>query len=325
MKIKHVKIILGALVIVTVSAFIYLYIQNRSLFAHMPVFASGREISDLKLLYTLGNGDRKEQNLKRPIDITVDDMGKAYVLDNADNEIKVYDPNGKFLLSFGKGGEGAKKLLAPAGLTVYNGMILVTEPTVGRIQAFTKNGEFIRTFFTTPPKDKYSPVGIIGAGGAVLFTDVAGHRIVELDSDGKVTSTFGKPGRGDGQFAYPHDIVLDKDNRLFVADSNNGRVQIFDRKGQYIGKFDGTAGGKSKMALPRGMAIDQYNRLLVIDPLSNQIRFFELTGEPIFEYGVLGTDDSQFNFPNAVAVDGKKIFIADRENHRVEVFSASNE
>lgn len=326
MKIKQLNIILGILVMLTVSVFVYFYTENRSLYAQMPVFASDREISSLELLYTFGNGDSKEQNLKQPMDIAVDEMGKAYVLDHADRQVKVYDPNGKFVLSFGKGGEGSGALSAPASLAVQDEMILVAEPSIGKIQAFSKSGEFIRTFFTTPKDERYSPVGMIGVeDGHILFTDVAGHRIVEIDSEGKVISAFGKPGGGDGQFAYPHDIVMDSSQRLYVSDSNNGRIQIFDRKGQYLGKIDGTKGEKGKMSLPRGVTIDPYQRLLVIDALSHQIRFFEGTGESLFDYGELGVEDGQLNFPNGIAVDGKKIFIADRENHRVQVFAANSE
>lgn len=324
MKIKQFIIILGALVVLTTSLFSYLYVQKRPLAAQMPVLASGRDISKLHFVYSFGNGDNKEQNLKKPIDVAVDDQGRAYVLDNTDPQIKVYDPNGKFLFSFGNGNKKPEDLIAPSAVTVNNGLVLVTEPSVGRIQAFSTRGEFVRTFFSSPSDHKYSPVGIIGAeDGHVLFTDVADHRIVELDSAGTVVATFGGPGSEKGQFAYPHDIVMDENKRVYVSDSNNGRIQVFDRKGLYVMTIDGSEGGKQKMSLPRGLTIDTYNRLLVIDPLANQIRFFELTGEPLFEYGMPGEEDGQLNFPNAVAVKGKEIYIADRENHRIQVFNVA--
>lgn len=322
MKIKHLYIILGTLVCLTVSVFIYFFIQNRSIFDQMPVFAASREIKEMNLLYTFGNGDSKENNLRQPLDLAIDSLGKAYVLDNQAQDIKVYDPNGSFLFSFGNSKDQTKSLVAPAGIAIHDNQVLVTEPSAGKIQAFTMNGEYIRPFFTSPKNGKYSPVGLAeDADGNVLFTDVAGHRIVELDAEGKEVSTFGEPGRKDGQFAYPHDLTIDDDGRIYVADSNNGRIQVFDRKGTFITKIDGTKEEKPKFSLPRGITIDEYKRLLVIDTLANQVRFFELTGEPMFEYGELGAEDGQFSFPNGVAVDGKKIFITDRENHRVQVFT----
>lgn len=325
MKVKQLALILCLLVFVTVALFIYFFNKKRSPLDDLPVFASTREITKLSLLYSFGNGDSKEDNLKQPIKIVVDALGQAFVLDNGDNHIKVYDPNGKFVTSFGVADSGQKdELQAPAGIALYDGILLVSDPTAGRIQAYTKKGSFVRTFFTSPANEKYSPVGMVDAGNKhLLFTDVAGHRVVELDGKGAVVSSFGSPGSKDGHFAYPNDIVMDSKKRLYVADSNNGRVQVFDRDGKYLLKIDGTNGEKPRMALPKGLAIDPYNHLLVADTLSNQIRVFELTGESIFEYGELGEKDGEFSFPSGVAADRTKILVADRENNRVEVLNAS--
>lgn len=322
MKTKNLIISLVAIIILISSMFAYLYFQKRALAEQMPVFVADREITELDFLYSFGNGDSKEQNLKKPLDIAVDEQGASYVVDNAESLVKAYDPNGEFLFSFGKGKQVSDDLMAPSGITIHNGLLLVTEPSVGRIQAFSKSGEFLRTYFQSMAGNRYSPAGIVGEpGGNVFFTDVAGHRVVEINSEGQVISTFGMPGGGKGQFAYPHDICIDKNQQIYVSDSNNGRVQVFNRQGRFILEIDGTKGEKPKMSLPRGLTIDSYNRLLVIDPLANQLRFFELTGEPLFEYGRLGIKDGELNFPNGVAVNGKKIYIADRENHRVQVFT----
>ncbi|MCD1261045.1 6-bladed beta-propeller [Paenibacillus athensensis] len=323
MKVKQLLIVLSALVLVTAGTFIFFYSKKRSPLEQLPVLAASREIKQMSVMYSFGNGDGDENNLRQPIDIAIDELGQSYVIDNGDGTIKIYDPNGKFVKSFGQTGGEEQKLAAPAALAVSGGLVLVTDPTVGRIQAFDKNGEFVKTLFTSPDDDKYSPVGIAAAGdGHVLFTDVAGHRVVELDQNGQKTASFGQPGSKEGQFAYPHDLVLDKNKRIYVADSNNGRVQVFDRQGKFLSVIDGTSGGKSRLALPRGLTIDAYNHLVVVDTLANQVRFFELTGESLFEYGELGSEDGEFSFPNGVAVDGKKVFVADRENKRVQVFSA---
>jgi DNA-binding beta-propeller fold protein YncE len=39
--------------------------------------------------------------------------------------------------------------------------------------------------------------------------------------------TFGEWGKGDGQFNYPNDIAMDVTGRLYVADRENDRIQVW--------------------------------------------------------------------------------------------------
>lgn len=322
MKLKNLLIILGTITISITVFFISLYVQKLSIFDRMPVFAISREITSVDVLFSFGNAEGEDQQLKQPIAIAVDSEGKAYVLDSFHRDIKVYDPNGTFLFAFGKGGEDL--LLAPGAIAIHNGLVLVSEPTIGRIQAFSTNGEFVRTLFASSKTEKYSPVGMAGLDDHLLFADAARHQLVKINLDGEVIATYGSPGPKEGQFAYPQYITIDQNERIYVSDSNNGRVQVFDEEGKYLQTIDGTIGEKEKMALPRGIAIDRYHRLIVVDTLANQLRFFELTGEPLFEYGEHGEDDGQLSFPNGVATFGNKVYIADRENNRIQVFSIGN-
>lgn len=319
MKIKHLVIVLSIIVVGTSGVFLSLYYKKVSLFDKLPILSLNRNINEIQALYSFGNGEGNY--LQQPLDIEIDSKGKSFVLDSKAQEVKVYDLNGKLLYSFGKGGEKKESLIAPSAIAFHDGFVLVSEPAVGRIQAFSYEGEFVKTYFATPYNEKYSPVGMVSLDNqTLLFTDVAKHRIVEIDSTGKVISTFGKPGAKEGEFAYPQDITIDKNKQIYVADSNNGRVQVFNQAREYVLTIDGTKSNKEKMSLPRGIAIDSLNRLIVVDTLANQIRFFELTGEPIFEYGEHGVEDGQLNFPNGISLFGKKIYVVDRENQRVQVF-----
>lgn len=319
MKIKHLLIIIGSLTVVISAVFLNLYLKKTALFDQLPVLAINRDINELETLFTYGNGEGN--SLKKPIDIVHDSKGRAFVVDSENRDIKVYDSNGKFLFLFGKGGENEDALIGPAAITIHNEQVLVSEPAVGRIQAFSLKGKFIRTYFTSPSNEKFAPVGMASIDDNLLFADVARHRIVEIDSAGKVVTTFGSPGAKNGEFAYPQDIAIDKNNKIYVSDSNNGRVQVFDRNGKHTLTIDGTKGEKEKMSLPRGITIDSLNHLIVVDTLANQIRFFELTGEPLFEYGEQGLEDGQLNFPNGISMNNNKLFVTDRENNRVQVFS----
>ena len=59
-------------------------------------------------------------------------------------------------------------------------------------------------------------------------------RILKFDKTGKFIKEFGKLGAGPGEFNQPHALALDSQGRLFVADRTNNRDQVFDQEGKFI-------------------------------------------------------------------------------------------
>jgi sugar lactone lactonase YvrE len=59
-------------------------------------------------------------------------------------------------------------------------------------------------------------------------------RIVEFSSDGRFIKEWGSEGSAPGQFDVPHGLAMDSRGRLFVADRSNNRIQIFDQDGRFI-------------------------------------------------------------------------------------------
>jgi sugar lactone lactonase YvrE len=62
-------------------------------------------------------------------------------------------------------------------------------------------------------------------------------RIVKFDKTGKFLMTWGKKGSAPGEFDIPHGLEFDSQGRLFVADRNNNRIQIFDQQGKFIAEW----------------------------------------------------------------------------------------
>ena len=76
------------------------------------------------------------------------------------------------------------------------------------------------------------PTGIAFASTGELFvSDGYGNRRVHcFSSDGELKHSWGEPGDGPGQFALVHFITADTDDRLYVCDRENHRIQIFSTK-----------------------------------------------------------------------------------------------
>ena len=99
-----------------------------------------------------------------------------------------------------------------------------------------------------PPEALTQPTSIVIASNGDLFIS-EGHnqnpdappetvsRISKFTKEGKFIKSFGKFGTGPGEFRGLHDIAMDADGRLFVADRGNMRIQILDQDGKYLGEW----------------------------------------------------------------------------------------
>jgi sugar lactone lactonase YvrE len=92
-----------------------------------------------------------------------------------------------------------------------------------------------------PPEGLTEPTSMVMApNGNVFITEGHGNsvgRISVFTKDGKYIKSFGTLGAGPGQFRTPHDISIDAQGRLFVADRGNMRVQILDQDGKFIAEW----------------------------------------------------------------------------------------
>ena len=131
---------------------------------------------------------------------------------------------------------------------------------------------------------------------------------------------------GATQFGNPEALVVDSQNRLYVADTYNHRVWVFNNvsaTGQQPDFVFGANGTSSALVnlfdFTRGMAIDSQNHLFLTDTFNNRVLVYNLpitsnNPTPIAQF-------TGFNGPRAVAVDPEdNVYIADSENAVVKVF-----
>jgi DNA-binding beta-propeller fold protein YncE len=62
-------------------------------------------------------------------------------------------------------------------------------------------------------------------------------RIVKYDKTGKFLTSWGKHGKAQGEFDTPHGIALDSGGRVYVADRANNRVQVFEPDGKFVAEW----------------------------------------------------------------------------------------
>ena len=175
--------------------------------------------------------------------------------------------------------------------------------------------------------------------GNVWVVDAEASHVVKYDPSGEKVGELGSawnPGSGNDRFENPIGIALDDSGNIFISDSGywgsdygNNRVQIFDHDGNYLATIGGGTCGTGDMQLcwPRHIAV--YGaQLYVADTDNHRVQIFDITdpGAPTYvatlgTTGTSGSDNTHFKHPQGVAVDASYVYVADTENHRVQVFN----
>ena len=136
---------------------------------------------------------------------------------------------------------------------------------------------------------------------------------------------WGSLGTGNGQLDYPEGVAVDSSGDVYVADSDNDRIQKFSADGTYLAKWGRLGSSNGRFNWPSALAFDASDNLFVADTDNNRIQKFTSAGTYLSKWGGYGTGDGFFNAPAGIAVaapDGS-IYVSDRGNHRIQKFTAA--
>jgi DNA-binding beta-propeller fold protein YncE len=141
----------------------------------------------------------------------------------------------------------------------------------------------------------------------------------EKPSPPRWVASYGKAGTGPGEFNRPEGLCVDAQDRLYVADSCNHRIQIFSSDGKFIQAY-GTAGkGLGQLSYPYDICVDAAGRQYVCEFGNSRIQVFDANHQPIEIIGGPGAEAGQFSNPWGVALDSAgNLYVADSQNHRVQ-------
>ncbi len=170
----------------------------------------------------------------QPLGIAFDAQGNMFVTDagGQSQRVHMFGPDGALVRDFGT----TAGLNHPNGIAVdAAGNVYVADSNNGRLMAFDAAGALIGVVARGPRVDNLGmPRGVaIDGKGRIYVVDATGHavqmyRAVQAGDTAPVHLTsFGLEGRNDGAFEFPNGITVDGRGRVYVADWNNDRVQIW--------------------------------------------------------------------------------------------------
>ncbi|MCL5292522.1 MAG: 6-bladed beta-propeller [Actinobacteria bacterium] len=321
---RVIALILLLLALALAAWLLYNYYVNRTVpIPNVEAVKPGDKILPPEYLFSIDG--IPQSPLRKPQDAIVHPNGKIYVTDTGNGRVAVFDRNGRFLSSFRDLING-KTLMRPIYLAVDNaGLIYVSDRELSNIFIFKEDGKFLRPFLPDRRTDfEWKPLEItFDKQGNLFITDILKvHHLLGFARDGKLRFSVGATGQvvkatdTPEKFSFPNGVAVDRGKGdVYVADSDNGRIQVFDNKGKFI-KLLPTTG------LPRGIVFDHRGRLLIVDTLGHNVMVYDKKGDTLTTFGVGGYGPGQFQYPNGLdfSKSDRRIYVTDRENNRVQVW-----
>jgi DNA-binding beta-propeller fold protein YncE len=143
---------------------------------------------------------------------------------------------------------------------------------------------------------------------------------------------FGLPGAEPGQFNRPRDLAVAPDGTLYVADTDNHRIQHLSRDGEVLhtwGSFADISKGPAPAGTfyePWGIAVGPDGSVYVADTWNHRIQKFSPSGEFIKMWGYFGQAEAPEAFwgPRDVIVDASgRLLVTDTGNKRIAIFDTN--
>jgi DNA-binding beta-propeller fold protein YncE len=247
--------------------------------------------------------------------VRVDRYDNIWVSDKGSDMVVRFDPNGRVTRVFGRKPEASDESAHP---------LEHPKPPLPAIDGLFRQV----TDMTWDTNDNlYISDGYINS------------RVAKYDKDGNWVGSWGEPGAGPGQFNTLHSIAIDAQNRIYVADRGNLRVQVFDTSGALINtiKIDAAApagtpvliGNRPTEASPGNMhpgspwtvciTPGPVQYLYVSDAYPGRIYKLSLDGKLLGWFGGSGRTLKKFGWIHEIACPSEnELYVAELLNWRAQ-------
>ena len=210
--------------------------------------------------------------------VTVDSKDRVYVLNRGEHPIIVYEKDGSFIGSWGEG----MFQNAHGAYIDDKGYIYCVDRDRHVLWKFTTDGELLMTIGNVDqaadgePFNLPTDVALTPDGGIYVSDGYGNNRVHRFSPEGELLLSWGEPGEGPGQFNLPHGIWV-RGGKVYVADRQNHRIQIFTLEGEYIDEWGG-------FKQPCDLSIDEAG-IVYVPELQGRVSILNLDGEVLARIG----------------------------------------
>jgi DNA-binding beta-propeller fold protein YncE len=190
----------------------------------------------------------------------------------------------------------------PMNIDFDNGKLYIPEFLTDTIWIY-ENGDKKPLDLRAKPK---APAGLVVKGDTIGVADFYNHRIIL--QIGKKVTYLGAEGHDRGQLYYPTDVKI-TENKIYIADAYNNRVQVFD----FNGKVLNVIGELDNLNVASGLGVNK-NYLAVTDQENSRVLVYDLNGSLV----QILTDKT--HYPTDVLIDGNSLYISNFKENSISIY-----
>ena len=179
-----------------------------------------------------------------------------------------------------------------------NGDMFVTSYNDNCIHVYDSSGKKKTTIGSGGQLQFQSVRGIVIGGEVLYVADYGGDRIHKLTTGGEFLGTFGQQGSGVGQFNGPWNINISPEGKVYVADRNNNRIQVFHSDWTLSHIIDGKVLGKGSFTKPESICFDLSGNMYLVGFNTNSVIVFTPCGQFLCKYG-----QTHIQQPRGIVID----------------------
>lgn len=172
--------------------------------------------------------------------IALDATGQIWLFNRGDLPVQVFTAAGKLVRTWGRGHFREPHQVRVDG----QGNVWLVDSGLHVVRKYTPDGKLLLALGTVaePGEDsghfnRPTDVAVTREGEIFVADGYGNNRIVHFDKDGRFVKTWGSLGSRRGMFSLPHSIAADSHGRLYVADRNNARIEVFDQAGRALDEW----------------------------------------------------------------------------------------
>ena len=316
MKPKNILQIIGSLILIFICScnkseikitpgqeyMFYPPLPNNPRYQYLTTFSTAKDIKkkESKFFKFIAGDDKKApQIIKKPYGISIHDS-IIYVCDMGSGVIETLNLKTRKFGYIGFKGNG--KLARPVNLFIDKKNLILYVADNGRKQvlSFSLDGKFIRAYGV---QNQFTPVDVAVKDDNIFICCIKKHQVFVLErSSGRLLYKIGKPGSKDGELFHPTNICI-QNERLYVSDTSNFRIQVFDLNGKFLAKFGKIGRRPGNFSRNKGIALDKEERIYVVDAAFENVQVFDKNFKLLlFMFGP-GRERHNINLPADIAID----------------------
>ena len=310
----------------TVIIFLFLFLFSFQAQAKSPPPGTGTTDIPANILIMLDKSGSMRDALasntvtQYPIDVAADSSGNVYVLEYANNRIKVFDSAGTFLRSFGGYGSGCNQWKYARQFTIFNDQVYLADLQGNRVLKLSLTGQCIGSGFTYFTR----PFGI-AVNSNYVFVGNYGNTIETL-ATGNLARTGYQNVAGGVNLSIGMSLNS-AGNKLIVASFFNHKVFEFTVSGNNLtyvnaaGTSQSSANGSFNR--PVDAAYDSSGNIYVVERDNDRIQKFNSSLVYQAKQGSFSRTSAFYN-PYGMFIDSSdNIYVADFTNQTTRKFNTS--